>query len=92
MFNTDAFLISRDKLTKNIIEHIKYPFIHCLNMFMKNSLYFKSKSIGYCLIFKDENAEKGKQCYENLLLLGEQEFNIKKKNKIGKRKHICYSI
>lgn len=87
MFKPEALMICRDKANKNIIDHIKYPFIHCLNLYKKNSLYFKSRDVGYCLIFenKDENQKKknGNQCYKNLLLLQEQTTSAKKREKIG---------
>ena len=41
----------------------------CLNQFRKYSLYFKSPELGLCLIFDEENADAGKECYKYLLLL-----------------------
>lgn len=88
MFKPEAFMICRDKANRNVIDHIKYPLIHCLNIYQKHSLYFKSRHCGYCLIFEesDDSSEfkKGHVCYKNLLLMQEQNQISKAKKTFGR--------
>lgn len=80
-------MIFRDKAGKNTIDHVKYPFIHCLNTYGKNSLYFRSRSVGYCLLFEESDPtkkeKKGVQCYQNLLLMQERNTQGAHKQPIG---------
>lgn len=80
-------MIFGDKGAKSTIDHVKYPFIHCLNTYGKNSLYFKSRSVGYCLLFQESDPskkeKKGAQCYKNLLLMLEQKSRSGEKETIG---------
>ena len=72
-FKPDVFWISKNNTFKNIIEHVKYMYVYCLNQFQNNSLYFKYQEFGYCLIFSGETALDGKQCFKNINLLKEED-------------------
>lgn len=84
-FNPESFQLSRNKSKTKLFETVKYPFIHCLNMYKESSLYFKSKQLGYVLLFDEESNEKGRACYNNLLLMQDQNMLTKKKLKIGQK-------
>lgn len=68
-FNPESLQLSKKKSAKSHFENVKYSFVHCLNRYRKHSLYFKSKTRGYALLFDDAAADKGHTCYKNLLVM-----------------------
>jgi hypothetical protein len=92
-FNEESFQISKDKAGKKHYETVKYPFVHCLNKYQEYYLYFKSKLNGYCLIFDEEQKNKGVKCYKNLLVMQDQNVLTKKKKlKIGEKVFISINL
>ena len=81
----DALWISKDSIFKKIVEVIKYPYISCLNRLQNNSLYLKSKTFGYGLLFQEDKASQGKTLLKNLLLLKGKDNLFQKKFQLGKR-------
>lgn len=72
-FKPDAFWISKNSSFSSIIDRVKYFYIRTLNRFQNHSLYFKYQNYGFCLIFMDEKAADGKECFQNILLLKEKD-------------------
>ena len=83
MFNPESFQISDDKAHKIALDNIKYNFIHALDSYQNHSLFFKSKKVGYCFIFKKKLKKNGIQCYKNLLVMQDQKNKNKNCLKIG---------
>jgi hypothetical protein len=72
-FKPDAFWISKNSTYSSIVDRVKYFYVNSLNKYQNHSLYFKYQKCGYCLIFLNDKAEDGQDCYKNLQLLIEKD-------------------